>query len=206
MYPSQPMPQPGAAQLSISPSKQAFGKGLAYRAAIFLPLIVVGFLGQRNNDLPTGVTWGIVGAGIVVGVVAIASMVSRVSIVAGDVVIRRFVGTEKRVPVQSVTKTVLVEQYEQLGNTIAPTFAAVAQGSKPFLRLSGQVYERNDLVSLSRALGRADVIREPVTPKMLEQRHPGLVPFVERRPWTIAWIVVGVVVVAGIAVGVAAES
>lgn len=206
MHPSQPMQLPGVPHLTIKPSSQAFGKGLAFRAAIFLPLVVVGFLGLQDNALPGWAIWTVVGAGIVVGVTAIATMVTQVSIIGPDVVIRRLIGTEKRVPVGAVTKTVLVQQYEQLGNSIAPTFAAVAGGTKPFLRLSGQVYDAEDLMRITRALGRSDVISEAITPKLLEQRHPGLVPLFERRPWSIAWIVVGVVVVVAVVAGVAAES
>lgn len=200
------MQPPGAAPLTIKPSSQAFGKGLTYRAAIFLPLIVVGFLGQRDSALPGWAVWTVIGAGLVVALAAIAAMITRVSIAGPDIVIRRLVGTEKRIPIGAVTKTVLVQQYEQFGNSIAPTFAAVAGSSKPFLRLSGQVYDADDLLRLARALGRADIITEAVTPKLLEQRHPGLVPLFERRPWTIAWIVVGLFVVIAVAAGVAAES
>lgn len=199
------MPPPGSPQFSIAPSSQAFGKGLAYRAAIFLPLIVVGFLGNRNSDLPAGAVWGIIGLGVLIGALAIALMVTRVSIVGPDVVIKRLIGTIKRVPLQAITKTVLAVQYEQFGNTIAPTFAAVAQGRRPFLRLSGQVYDLQALTALTRALGRADVIQAPVTPKMLEQRHPGLLSFYERRPWAFAWIVVALIIVMCVVIGVAAQ-
>ncbi len=200
------MQPPDSPHLTIRPSRQAFGRGLAFRAAIFLPLVVVGCLGLQNTDLPGWAIWTVVGAGIVVGALAIATMVTRVSVDGTEVVVRRLIGFEKRVPVGTVTKTVLALQYEQFGSGVAPAFAVVAGGSKPFLRLSGQVYDAGDLMALSDALGRAEVIVEPVTPALLEQRHPGLVPLFERRPWTIAWIVVGVAVVLGVIVGVVAES
>jgi hypothetical protein len=133
-------------------------------------------------------------------------MITSVTVDASHVVARRLLGLQKRTPVGAVTKTVLVQQYEQLGNDIAPTFAAIAGGPKPFLRLSGQVYDAGDLIALTRAIGRAEIIDEPLTPQLLEQRHPGVVPLYERRPWTIAWIVVGVVVMFAVAAGVAAGS
>ncbi|CAL4861030.1 hypothetical protein [Microbacterium sp. MM2322] len=203
MHSTQP---PGSPHLTIKPSGQAFGKGLAYRAAIFFPLVIVAALGLQGTGLPSWAIWTVIGAGLLVGTLAIATMITSVTVDASYVVAGLLLGFEKRTPVEAVTKAVLVLQYEQLGNDIAPTFVAVAGGSKPFLRLSGQVYDAGDLMALTRALGRAEIIDEPLTPQLLEQRHPGVVPLYERRPWMIAWIVIGVVVIFAVAAGVAAES
>jgi hypothetical protein len=200
------MQSPGCSRLTIKPSSRAFGKGLAVRAAILLPLSATTGLGLQDSDLPRWAIWTVLGSGVLVGALAIATMVTMVCVDGSDVVVRRLIGAEKRVPMGTVTKVVLVQQYEQLGNSIAPTFAAVAGGAKPFVRLSGQVYDPADLMTLTRALGWADVITEPLTPHLLEKRHPGLVPLFERRPWTIAWIVIGVAVVMGVIAGIAAES
>lgn len=199
-------PGAGDARLTITPDGRAFRRGLAVRAAVMVPLIAVGVLGSRRGSVPAGVTWSIVGLGAVIAVVAIAMTITRVQVTATDLRVRRLIGAERVVPLGAVAGSVLARQYEQFGNAVAPLLTVLGQGRRRLLRLSGQVYAPDALAALSSVLGNATVIAEPVTPKLLEQRHPGLVPGYERKPFLVAGIVVAVVVVVGVVVGVSAQS
>lgn len=181
----------------IRPDSATYGRGVAVRAVIMLPLIVAGFFGSRNKDLSAAVVWTIVGIGIVIAAAAIGLMVSRVQVLPSGIRVRRLIGTEKTVPRQQFAGGVLIRQYEQYGNMLAPLLILMAGSRKKIVSLSGQIFGAADLDRLAQVLGIGsfDVITDPITPKLLAARHPGLIPFWERRPFGFAFLVVGVIIV-----------
>lgn len=196
--------QPGAHQpgdrrvlLEIRPSSQTYGRGLATRALAMVPLIAIGLFSGNGSSVSPVVRWVIVSAGVLIGVVAIGMMITRVQLTLGSIRVRRLIGTEKEIPRGKVGYGILIQQYEQFANMVAPLLILVDSSRRKLLQLSGQVYAAGDLNALAQAVGIAnfDVIAAPVTPKLVDQRHPKVLSIWERRPFLIAFLVVGAVVV-----------
>lgn len=188
----------------IRPDSATYGRGVATRAVIMLPVIAVGFFGSRDSNLSPVVVWIIVGIGVLIAAAAIGLMVTRVQVLPSGIRIRRLIGLEKTVAASRFAGGVFVRQYEQYGNMVAPLLIVLDGSRKRIVTLSGQVFGATELNRLTQVLGagRFDTIDEPVTPKILAGRHPGLVPFWERRPFAFAFLVVGVIIVVVIVVAV----
>lgn len=186
----------GEVRLRITPDSKAFSRGMQVRAALMLPLIAVGLVGPSTSDVPPGAMVSIVGIGVVIAVVAIALTVSRVEVTATELRIRRVVGWSSSVPLSQVDGSVLVAGYEQYGNAIAPMMTVTGPDRRRVLRLSGQLYAVKDLAALGSILRNCTHVKDTLTPTMVEERFPGLVPFHERRPFLLATLVtLGIIVI-----------
>lgn len=199
-----PVPVPGdtgEVRLRITPDRSAFTRGLQVRAAMMLPLVAVGLVGPSAGDLPAAAVWSVVGAGVLVAVAAVALTISRVEVTATELRTRRVAGLSSSVPLSQVSGSVLAAQYEQYGTAIAPMMTVTGPDRRRVLRLSGQLFAGSDLAALGSVLGNGAVVKEPVTPRMLEERFPGLVPVHERRPFLLATLVVLAIVVVATVIG-----
>lgn len=185
-----------------------YGRGVATRGAVMLPLIFIGFYRGGQSDLPAGVRWGIVGAGVVIGLIAIAMMTVRVQLTWSSVKAKRLIGVEKVIPRQQMSYGILVQQYQQFANMAAPLLVLVDANRRKLMYLSGQLFSAPDMYSLAQAIGIQffDVIRQPVNAKMIDRRHPKVLSVWERRPFLIAFGVVIVIIVLVVVVVVGTDS
>lgn len=183
--------------LEIRPSSQTYGRGLAVRAVAMVPLIAIGLFSGNGSSVSPVVRWVIVGAGVLIGLLAIGMMITRVQLTPETIRVRRLIGTEKEIPRRQVAQGILIQQYEQFANMVAPLLILLDSSRRKLLYLSGQVYAAGDLNALAQGIGIAgfDVMAAPVTPKLVDQRHPKVLSVWERRPFLTAFTVVGVVVV-----------
>ncbi len=191
--------------VEIRPSSATYGRGVATRAIVLLPIIFIGLYNPNGSSLAPGVRWSIVGVGLVIAVVAIAVMVTRVQLTWTSIRIKRLIGSEKVIPRQQMSYGILVQQYVTYGNMTAPLLMLIGAGGHKFLHLSGQVFSAADLSSFAQHIGIQffDVMPDPVTPKMIGERHPKVLSVFERRPFLIAWLLVLVVVVVVVVVAMA---
>lgn len=192
--------------LEFGPSGQAYGKGVAVRLAILAPLIAVNFYSAARSDINPGIWWGIIAVAAVIAVGAVLQMVKKVQLTGTSVVVTRILGGPKAIPGQRVAYGILAQAYQQFGAVAAPLLILVDGNRKKLLYLSGQLFAGSDMYALAQAMGlqNFDVITEPVSPKMIDQRHPRVLSFMERRPWAFACIAVGVIIVVVTAVLLAA--
>lgn len=192
-----PAPDDDPVLAELRPDSATFGRGVAVRAVIMVPLVAAGAFGSQDGNLSPAAVWSIIGVGVLIGAAAIALMVSRVQVRPSGLRIRRLIGIEKTVPSSRFAGGVFVRQYEQFGNMIAPVLIVLDGSRKRIVTLSGQVFGADGLDRLAQVLGagRFDTIDDPITPKLLAERHPGLVPFRERRPFGFAFLVVGMIIV-----------
>ncbi|WP_029136984.1 hypothetical protein [Nakamurella lactea] len=192
--------------VDIGPSGKAYGRGVAARLAILAPLILVNLYNASNSSVSPGMWWAIIGVAAVIAVGAVLRMIKRVQLTATSVVVTRVLGGPRSIPRQQLAYGILVQYYQQFGNAAGPLLILVDGNRKKLLYLSGQLFAGADMYTLARGIGlqNFDVITEPTTPKLLAQRHPGVLSFMERRPWAFAWIVVAVIIVVVIVALVAA--
>lgn len=183
--------------MDIRPSSQTYGRGIAIRATAMVPLVAVGLVNGNGSSVSPAVRWFIVGAGVVIGLAAIAMMITRVQLTPSSIKVRRLIGTEKEIPRAQVAYGILVKQYEQYGNMLAPLLILLDGSRRKLLYLSGQVYSAGDIDALAEriGIGHIDVMTTPVTAKLIDQRHPDVLALWERRPFLIAFVVVGAVFV-----------
>jgi hypothetical protein len=194
-----PKPDPGQKPepVLVDFGPKAFRRGVAVRLAVLVPLALVNLYETDRSDVSPVIWWSIIAVAAVIALLAVARMVRRVQLTASSIVISRVVGARKTVPRRRIASGVLVRHYQQYGNAAAPLLILLDDANKKLLYLSGQVYAGSDLLTLARTIGLKtfDVIADPTTPKEVGERHPGVLSFVERRPWAFAWIVVGVIMV-----------
>ncbi len=196
--------------MEIRANGGTYGRGVATRGAVMVPLIFIGFYRGGQSDLPAGVRWGIVAAGVLIGMVAIALMTIRVQLTWSSVKVKRLIGIEKVIPRQQMSYGILVQQYQQFANMAAPLLVLVDANRRKLMYLSGQLFSAPDMYSLAQAIGIQyfDVIRQPVNAKMIDQRHPKVLSAWERRPFLIAFalVIVIIVLVVVVAVGTGAAA
>lgn len=212
--PWQKAPEPqtrGAEQIliDIRSSSGAYRRGLAIGPVALVPLIPVIVFNANANANGSGVAratgWSIVGLGVVIGLVAIGRMVTRVQLTPSSIRVRRLIGTEKEIARQQVACGILVQQYEQYPDLLAPLLILLDGSRRKLLHLSGHVYGAADINGFAErmGIGHFDVMAGPVTATLIDQRHPEVLSIWERRPFMIAFAVTGAVFVVVILLGIA---
>lgn len=178
-------------------SRAALGRGAALRAGIVVPLVAASAVSLRSGEAPGQVaTVVIVAVGVIVGVVAVAGLVTAVRADADGVWTRRLVGLERHLPADHLARAVLVTGYEQYASPLTPKLILLGRDGQRLLNLPGHGFEVVALTRLLRAMPCEQMLLDEIlTPALLQERVVGAVPWWERHPFGLAFVVVGAVVV-----------
>ncbi|MGI5205094.1 hypothetical protein ACQEU6_26395 [Spirillospora sp. CA-108201] len=168
---------------------------LAVAAAGIVAAILVG-------DAP--VVFGLIVGGLFVALVPLALGVllsSRITLTAHELVVQGLFGRKRR-PRSRVAEVVRASIIAPRGGAGESLFVLDAQRALLF-RLQGDLYKREDLTRLVDALGvPCGGPDGPVSAKKFAETYPGLVSWVERHPYRLAFVIAGVVCAAAMAVAV----
>lgn len=176
-------------------------KGVRNRLLIFGPTIVVGLLGAWDGRIPPVLLWSIIGAGVLIGVVAVAGMVVGVSVLPEGIELRRLIGIRALIRADRIDRVIFVREYATFGDALAPLVIVVGLSGRPLCRLSGHVFNTAQLAAFAAATGPYEALNDGAVSSIeFGKRFRRLVPFWERRPLAWGFSATGVIIVVIVAV------
>ena len=192
---------------TIRPSKTAYRRAIGANAVIILPLVVFQFVNVSRNSDPLMILWILLGTLLVVAVCIVLYFRNvRIDFGEGKVTSTNLFGSTREWKAAEIGKVVLVQQYWATMQPVVPNAFVLDTQSKRIVRAQGSTWTAEQMQELIAGLGKEPiVIAEPIKPKDLHARFPGIVPIWEVRPWLFAFglaiALIAIVVFALLAVG-----
>ncbi|PFG35043.1 hypothetical protein [Sanguibacter antarcticus] len=190
-YGAQPPQQTG--DIEVRPSSAQYRGFLTKTPIVFIVLVVFLYLRAGIAGLIITVVVGALSLGGVFFYLSCA----RVRMDALTVSIRGLVRTTTFARADLGAVVLTPYQVSASDGRVQLTLFALDRQGRRVLRLGSALWNPADLEGLAYAMGPVPVVyQEVLTPKLLTQRHPGSVSWVERHPFGFAGIIVLAVIAA----------
>lgn len=193
----------GAVDLELRPTARRRRTVLATAGLVFGMLVLVAT--AAGGLLGLLLSLALCAAGLFFGYAYLRR--ARIVATATDIAVTGF--RTRRLPLSEVTTVVRASVVPARG-PVAPTLFLRGAGDRVVLRIRADYYETGDLDQLVRRIGRPAIEHDrPMTAAKLAAEHPGIVPWVERRPIAFSFavgfgMVVLVILIAAVIVALSA--
>jgi hypothetical protein len=167
----------------LRPSGRSYGRAVLPVVPL---VVVVGVLKSMAHGDSVWTSLVIVGAVLVVGVVAVLwyARAERVWTDARAVYRRGLLGRVKVVERSRIASVLLATQYTGPNRRTGALLSLLDGDGRSLMRLLGPIWGTEDVVGFVGAAALTPVLRidEPVTAADLRADHPGALPYADRRP------------------------